>query len=61
MSIKHLPHAILFEIIDGVYYHSLIAYLADQLNQSRPTMLGMVDKVMEEKPYIALTKLPLDS
>jgi hypothetical protein len=60
-SIEHIPHAILFEIIDGVDYHSLIAYLADQLNQSRPTMLGMVDKVMEEKPYIALTKLPLDS
>lgn len=60
-SIEHLPHAILFDIVDGVDYHSLIAYLDQRLAESRPTMLGIVDNSLEEKPCNVLTKLPLDS
>lgn len=59
--IEHLPHAILFDIIDGVDYHSLVSYLDSQLKDSRPTMLGMVDNALEGKPCNILTKLPLDS
>ncbi len=60
-SIEHLPHAILFDIVDGVDYHALVSYLDEKLSASRPTMLGMVDNSLEEKPCNILTKLPLDS
>lgn len=60
-SIAHHPHAIVFDIVDGVDYQTLVDHFVQKLSDDRPTMLGIVDHDIDSKPCNILTKLPLDS